>query len=161
MKKVLIVFFAAYSFFACSKSDDKLAYECTLLQTIEELNELIDECDENQFDSKSEIENNLIGDWTLSGIKSGVGAPFEAITSCLVLSIKDATLSLKNQDTDEEFTSNWELDFYEVNDINVFFLNPDDEDLRYEVGMQFFSKNIMYGAGNADDTNIYVYEKVN
>lgn len=160
MKNLLILIVTLSFLLGCSKSDDNVSYDCKILQTLEEVNELIDKCDENLIESKSEIEDELKGEWILSGIKSGVGAIFEPISTCFLLSISDNSLLLINQDTDEIFTSTWELEFYEVNNIKVFFLNPDDEALRYKVGMQFFSKNIIYGAGNADDTNIYVYEKV-
>ena len=126
---------------------------------LEEVNELIAECNDNQFDSKSEIEDNLIGDWALSGIISAwVG--FEPISECLLLSINDESFTLKNLDTGEEFSSTWEIVFYEVNNYKVFYLESNDQELRWKVGMQFYSKNIMYGAGNADDTDTYVYEKV-
>ena len=101
----------------------------------------------------------MIGDWTLSGIKSDWVA-FEPSSECLLLSISAESLTLKNIDTGEEFNSAWNLITYEVNEYVVFYLEPDDDELRWSVGMQFFSKNIMYGAGLADDTDTYVYEKV-
>ena len=162
MKRILILFIASTFIFGCKKesSVNLSSDDCNFSQTLEELNELIDECNDGQLNSVSEIEENLIGDWTLSGIRSD-WTTFEQATECLLLSISTETLTLKNLDTDEEFNSTWKLTTYEVDQYVVFYLEPENEELRWSVGMQFFSKNIIYGAGLADDTDIYVYEKVN
>lgn len=157
MKKLLILFIAVSFILSCKK--ESTINKCNILQTLEKVNELIAECNEKQFNSKSEIEDNLIGEWTLSGIISDwVG--FKPISECLLLSINNGSFILKNLDTDEEFSSTWEIVSYEVNNIKVFYIETNDQELRWKVGMQFFSKNIMYGSGNADDTDTYVYEKV-
>ncbi len=162
MKKLLILFLAVSFTLGCKKESENNSdstSECNILQNLEEANELITECNDNRFDSKSEIEDNLIGEWTLSGIISAwVG--FEPTSECLSLSINNDSFTLKNPDTGEEFSSTWELVSYEVNGFKVFYLESNDEELRWKVGMQFFSKDIMYGAGNADDTDTYVYERV-
>jgi len=160
MKQLLILLIASISIAGCKKDD--LAHpdaNCNFSQSLEVLNELIGECNDNQFNSVTEIKENLIGDWTLSGIRSDWIA-FEPASACLLLSISAESLTLKNLDTDEESSSAWNLITYEVDEYVVFYLEPEDDDLRWSVGMQFFSKNIMYGAGLADDTDTYVYEKV-
>jgi len=163
MKRLIILATALSFMLSCEKGTiiDSVPIEnCNFSQSIEELNELIEKCNDNQFNSTSEIEDNLIGDWTLSGIKSA-WFPFEPSSECLLLSIAAESFTLTNLDTGEKFNSTWNLTNYEVNGNAVFYLEPTDDDLRWQVGMQFFSQNIMYGAGLADDSDIYVYEKVN
>ena len=82
MKNLLILIVTLSFLLGCSKSDDNVSYDCKILQTLEEVNELIDKCDENLIESKSEIEDELKGEWILIGIKSGVGAIFEPISTC-------------------------------------------------------------------------------
>jgi len=141
-----------------STIDMTLTDDCNILESLEEINELIAECHENLFSSTNEIENDLIGEWTLRGIIPGWTA-YEPTSECLILSINDDSLTLKDLNTGEESSSTWEIKSYDINNNLVFYLEPTDEDLRWSVGMQFFSKNIMYGAGFADDTDTYVYEK--
>ncbi len=162
MKRFLILFIASTFLLGCKKesSVNLSSDDCNFAQSLAALNKLIVECNDSQLNSVSEIEENLIGDWTLSGIRSNWTA-FEQASECLLLSISPESLTLKNLHTDEEFNSTWKLITYEVDQYVVFYLEPENEELRWSVGMQFFSKNIMYGAGLADDTNIYVYEKVN
>jgi len=163
MKRVLILFVVSALILGCGKEsgDDSILTNdsCNISQSLEELLELIDECNDSKFNSIAEIEENLIGDWTLSAVKSEC-VSFEPISECLLLSISKNSLTLKNIDTGEEFNSSWDLITYEVNEYIVFYLKPDDDDLRWSVGMQAFSKNIMFGAGLADDTDTYVYEKL-
>jgi hypothetical protein len=161
MNKSLILFMALSLILGCKEESMEnygTVERCNILQSIEELNELLDQCNENLILSTSEIEENLIGEWTLSGIISGWTA-FEPTMECLLLSINNESLTLKDLNTSEEITSTWTIISYEVNNNLVFFLEPDNEELRWSVGMQFFSKNIMYGAGLADDTDTYIYKR--
>lgn len=158
MKRLLVLCVAILFILSC-KEETFSNDDCNVLDSQEEVYELIDECNENKLQTKSEIEESLIGDWTLSGIIPGWVA-FEPISECLLLSIDSESLTLRNLDTGEELSSAWEIIFYEVNDYPVFYLKPNNEEMRWKVGMQFFSENIIYGAGNADDTDNYVYEKV-
>ncbi|MFK8009047.1 MAG: hypothetical protein AB8H03_21975 [Saprospiraceae bacterium] len=157
MKKILILLIAISFILGCEK--EATVNKCNILPTLEKVNELIDKCNENQFNSKSEIEDNLIGEWALSGVISD-WIDFEPISECLLLTINNDSFILKNLETNEEFSSTWEMVSYEVNDLKVFYLEANDQELRWKVGMQNFSKNIMYGSGNADDTDTYVYKKL-
>lgn len=157
MKRILLLFISVLLVVCCNKESTP---NCNMLQTEEKVNALIEECNENKLETLSDIEENLIGEWTLSGIISGWFG-FEPISECLLLTINSESLRLENLITGEEFSSKWKIVWYEVNDYQVFYLEPEDEDLRWKVGMQFFSKDIIYGAGFADDTDNYVYEKVN
>lgn len=163
MKKILILFIISLFILGCKKESSVNSIltndSCNFSESLEEVIELIDECNDSQFISIIQIEENLIGDWTLSGIKSDWGS-FETPSECLLLSISAESLLLKNLDTGQEFNSAWNLITYEVNEYVTFYLEPDDDELRWQVGMQNFSKNIMFGAGLADDSNTYVYEKV-
>jgi len=162
MKRLLILFIVSSFILGCEKEFSNSIPtndSCNFSQSLEEVIELIDECKGSRFNSITEIEENLIGDWTLSGIKSD-WIDFEPTSECLLLSISAESLTLKNLYTGEEFNSAWNLITYEVNEYVVFYLEPDNDELRWSVGMQFFSKSIMYGAGLADDTDTYVYEKV-
>ena len=162
MKKILILFIAVSFILGCKEEatvNSAPIDNCNFSQSLEEVNELIAECNENQFNSTSEIEDNLIGEWSLSGVLNGWHA-FVPTSECILLSISNESLILKNLDTNEEFSSTWKIISYEVSNYLVFYLEPNDQELRWLVGMQFFSKNIMYGAGLADDTHTYVYEKV-
>jgi hypothetical protein len=162
MKYSLIVFVAVSLTIECGKDsteNQSAMDDCHLLQSLEKLDDLLDECQENKFNSVSEIEDNLIGNWSLSAIIPAWVA-FEAISECLILSISQNYLTLKNFDTGEQSSSAWELEFFEVIGYSVFYLEPEVEDLRWSVGMHFFSKNIMYGSGFADDTDAYVYVKL-
>lgn len=163
MKRLLILFIVSSFILGCeeeSSVNSSLTNDsCNFQKSLEKVNELIDKCNDNQFNSISEIKENLIGDWTLSAIKSD-WVDFEPASECLLLSISAESLILKNLETGEEFNSAWNLITYEVNGYVVFYLKPDDEKLRWSVGMQFFSESIMYGMGLADDTDTYVYEKM-
>jgi len=163
MRIFLFLFLLIAASFVLACSDDSANNplnldSCDLLQSAEALMERIDECNDHLILSTSEIVNNLIGDWALSGVLTGYGT-FKPTSECLILSIDNESLVLKNLETGEESSSNWELTSYEVNGNPVRYLDPEDEALRWSVGMQFFSANIMYGAGLADDTEVFVYEK--
>lgn len=161
MKNPLVIFITVLFVTGCGDEFPENTFssnDCNLLETKEDVDELITECNDNRFDSVSEIEDNLIGDWALSAIIPG-WIPYESTSECLILSINDNCLTLSNLDTGEQSSSAWELILYEVNGYPVYYLEPEDEDLRWSVGMQFFSKDIMYGSGLADDTDTYIYVK--
>lgn len=161
MNKFLMILLASSLLLGCkeeARENSSALERCDILQSIEEINGLLDQCNENLILSTSEIEESLIGQWTLAGIIPG-WTTFEPTTECLMLSIDNESLTLKNLNTSEEITSTWNLISYEVNNNLVFFLETDNQELRWSVGMQFFSKNIMYGAGLADDTDTYIFER--
>ncbi len=157
MNKHLILLLVLFLILGCKKNST--VDSCSIVQSKEDLDELLVQCNENLILSSSEIEANLIGDWILTGIISGWKA-FEPTLECLLLSIDNESLTLINLNTGEETSSNWTLTFYKVNNNLVFFLEPEKEELRWSVGMQFFSEDIIYGAGLADDTDTYVYLKL-
>ncbi len=163
MKRVLFLIIVSLLLLGCKEDDSAnpnlTDASCAFVQSIEELHALRSDCWDNQLSSKSEIEENLIGDWVLSGIKPG-WIDFEPSTECLLLSITSTSLTLRNMETDEEFKTDWNLITFDINDNDVFYLQPDVDDLRWLVGMHCFSKNIMSGSGFAIDSDTYVYEKV-
>lgn len=162
MTKSILLFLVALLVLGCEDEATVITPtidRCNILQSLEELTELVDECNENRLSSTSEIKDNLIGNWILSGI-GYAWTDFEATSDCLLLSISEDSLVLKDLNTNEDFFSTWELRSSDAND-QFFFLEPNDQELIRLVGMDCFSDNIMFGAGQAIDTDTYVYVKVN
>ncbi|MDF1697739.1 MAG: hypothetical protein P1U56_17970 [Saprospiraceae bacterium] len=161
MNKPLLILLTLSVILGCSKDamdNSSKSENCDILQNIEDINVLLNECKENLILSPAEIEENLNGQWTLAGIIP-VWSTLESTPDCLILTIDNQSLTLKNLSTNEEITSTWNLKTYDVNDDLIFLLEPDNQELRWSVGMQYFSKNIMYGAGYAFDTDTYIFER--
>ena len=69
MYKFLVLIITGVAIISCSQ--DMAPDDLTPAESIDELNQIIDDCRNNEFTDETDIEANLIGEWKLLGIKSG------------------------------------------------------------------------------------------
>ena len=152
---LMILFVAILT--SCNKSDKKSEVPISI-NTVEELDDIMDDCNDSRFQTKDELEDNLIGEWVLLGIRSGWINDFEK--GDITLSIDKETIVLRDHSTGEVFETDWNLVFFEVNSYEYYYLETDEEGFDNRLGMETFCGDYMYGSGRVDDGNIYVYAKV-
>jgi len=128
------------------------------INSIEELDAIMTSCSENEFLTREEIEDNLIGNWDLLGIRSGWVNEFEK--GNISLEIDEDKIVLNDNDTEEFLETAWKLRFIEVNTYQYFYLETSEEGFNNRLGMETFCGQYMYGTGLVDDGNTYVYQKV-
>ena len=154
----VLIIIAASLIMSCNK-DDTSTGNAIEINTIEELEEIITSCSGSEFQTKEEIENNLIGEWKLLGIRSGWVNQFEK--SNITLKINDELIVLNDNDTGEIFETTWKLSFIEVNTYQYYYLETSEDGFNNSrLGMQTFCEKFMYGTGLVDDGNTYVYHKM-
>lgn len=144
---------------SCNRDRDEFDHICERLMTLEEANNAMEACTNNLLDSKSEIENNLIGEWALIGIVPGWFS-YEPIEECIVLEIMSDSIVRKNLDTDEVLGTRWQIDAFEVNGYRGFALLTEQEAWISGMGMHEFSDTLMFGSGRAIDADTYIYKKL-
>ena len=154
---LLAIIFSALFIMSCGQIDPVIESPIQI-NTIEELNKIITNCNGSEITSKEDIENNLIGDWQLIGISTGWVHQFEK--SNISLRIDENSIVFNDVDRGEVIESNWNLIFVEVNSIQYYYLETSEESLRYILGMQTFCDQFMYGNGRVSDGATYVYHKV-
>ncbi len=154
-----IILFLIIASIAISCNEDEPRTERAVeINTVEELDKMMRTCRESEFLSREEIENNLIGDWQLIGIRSGWVNEFEK--KDIRLKIDAEKIVLNDRTTGEIFETDWELKFVEVNSYQYHYLETDEDGFNNRLGMETFCEEMMYGTGRVDDADIYVYYKV-
>jgi len=154
-KLIIILILAASVCISCSKNETT---ELVVITTLEELDDIIEDCRNNEFDTREEIENNIIGEWQLIGIRSGWINEFEKKDITLI--IDQESIKLTDRTTGEDSETDWELKFFEVNTYEYYYLETNEPTFNNRLGMETFCKDYMYGTGRVDDGYTYVYAKV-
>lgn len=139
-------------------------YNCEFIQNDDDMDGQIDdveqalmqECSDNKYTSKDDIEDNLVGEWKLIG--HGQGWSYTPSQPCayLVITEDELTFKFENAQIDTMTIHTWEII---ENSNNSFHLNltPFAE---IELAIDVFSEDYMYFNDTPLDGNMYLYEKV-
>ena len=100
---LLAIIFSALFIMSCGQIDPVIESPIQI-NTIEELNKIITNCNGSEITSKEDIENNLIGDWQLIGISTGWVHQFEK--SNISLRIDENSIVFNDVDRGEVIESN-------------------------------------------------------
>jgi len=168
-KLVSFLFILAMILSSCNDSSDLSENDCDTKISFEAYVNLESQCRVSKYESVDQITENLIGQWQLVGIRSGwVDTLFY---DCITLDIDEENIVLRNLDTGEVVTTEWEIETYEVNVYTVIYLKTDESFtfnptepnggwIQDRMGMETFSENFMYGTGRVDDGSSYLYERI-
>ena len=121
---------------------------------------LMNECSENEFTSKSEIENNLIGEWELIGFGDGYNHSRTESQPCANVTIRAEELTFYYSRTcrDTATVHSWELE--EVNGAARTFFRLITFPQARGLYMTHFSPKYMYINAIIDDSEMHLYRKV-
>jgi len=119
---------------------------------------IMTDCRENPLTSKSEIENNLIGEWKLIG--HGEGWIPTISQPCAYVTILDGVLAFEAEDSNIDTVTfhSWEIEEVNWSGSQYFVLNTTP--LAYGLNINKFCNNYMYVDATPFDGNMYLYEKV-
>lgn len=165
---ILFVFIAML--ISCNKDEDHKSENltnCIFEQNDENLDGIIDEterlimeeCLENQFSSKSSIEMNLIGEWSLIGHGEGWIHSISQPCANIKISSEELIFEFHNEFKDTITTSGWEIEEIKSSMFNYFNLKTDSEN-QEGLWITNFCENYMYGDATPLDGNMYLYEKI-
>ncbi len=166
LSKVLMIT-ATFLLISCDKNDDTSTdnYDCTFVQNDEAKDGLIDEnekqimldCIDSAIESKTQLEENIIGAWELVGFGHGwIGSISQP---CSLLEFEeDGTLTLQytNQYIDTTTMHTWEI----VSNPDRFTLQITPQPVEY-IFISYVCPNYMFGNGTFSDGNMHLYEKMN
>jgi len=155
---------------ATSCSDDDIpevtyTYDCEFVQNDADMDGIIDdtekaimeECMEDKFTSKSDIESNLIGEWELIGHGEGWIPTVSQPCGYITITNDELVYAFENAYVDTTITHTWEI---EDHGNGVFSLQVFPE--YYDgLSMHVFCSDFMYGDATPFDGNMYLYKKVN
>ena len=166
----LILVVALTLFMSCDKEDtfvDPGSHSCVFEQNDEDMDGLIDatersimdQCSENAFTSKSEIEDNLIGEWELIGHGEGWIPTKSQPCAYVTITADELTFEYESAGTDTTTMHSWEIEEVNGSGGTFFRLNTFPE---YVEGLLItqFCLTYMYGNAMPSDGNMYLYQKV-
>ncbi len=160
------------TFCSCEKDqiidNGGIEYSCEFVQNDEDMdgaideteNALIQQCIDDAYSSKEEIENNLIGEWKLIG--HGQGWALNVSQPCAHIIVDENSLTFKFEDKFEELliTSEWEI-VETTNSNNVSYQLELKNNVNHDaINMTSFSPELMFSNFLAIDGNMYLYEKI-
>lgn len=140
---------------------------CVFEQNDENMDGLLDEFEEsiiditraNAFTSKTEIENNLIGEWELIGHVEGWTPKISQPCAYITITTDELLFEYQNAHRDTVTNHPWEIEEFNTPSTQIFSLKVVPE--RVEgLNINEFSPNYMFGNLNVIDGNIYIYQKV-
>ena len=118
------------------------------------------ECHENRFTTKSEVEENLIGEWEIIGHGAGWSINEPQPSGFLTITEDELFFEFKINTTEFIDTAQWEIvDTVHLGE-DVFLLETTPE-LHKASSMVIFCENYMYRNDVPFDGHMYLYEKVN
>ncbi|PHN01626.1 hypothetical protein CRP01_36005 [Flavilitoribacter nigricans DSM 23189 = NBRC 102662] len=142
-------------------------YECVFTQNDASMEGLIDEterslmeaCLENRLTTKTEVENNLIGEWELVGHGEGWIPSYSQ--PCAYLNIEAGSLSFQftNAFRDTLATYAWEVMEVNSGGSNYYWLKTTPDETGYLGFTTFCSDNIFLDA-TPSDGNMYLYRRM-
>lgn len=168
MKNILILallFSSLTLFTSCCDDDETPAeYFCVFEQNDADMDGIIDEtersimteCDENAFESKSEIEDNLIGEWKLIGHGEGWIPTISQPCGYATFTKEELTFQYNDGIIDTTYIRTWEIEVFDSSNFRLK-INPSGV-----IGLNItkFSSKYFYGDYTPVDGNMYLYEKV-
>jgi len=161
----------AIAFTSCDKltKEDKIieVYDCEFQQVDENMDGYIDDqeqemiqlCDENAFDSKEEIKDNLVGHWILVGHGEGARPNLSQPCAYIIVKTDELTFKFESGTIDVMITTSWDVNEIETSSATFFRLNTGDE---YIEGLNIsqFCEEYIYAGGIIFDANMYLYKKI-
>ena len=169
-----LLFIAALTILSSCKNDlptegpiDPIINDCSFEQNDEDMDGLIDatersimeQCANNALLTKSEIEDNLIGEWELIGHGEGWVSKISQPCGHLTITADDLTLEFENAFVDTVTMHSWEIE--ELNwGTSSFYSLKASPDNAPGLSISQFCSTYMYGDGTPRDGNMYLYEKV-
>jgi len=168
--RIYILFFAIlFCFFSCDLSLTKTNgnEDCMFVQNDSDKDGEIDDderaymddCRENAYDSKSDIEENLIGEWKLIGHGEGWVPTISQPCAYLTISDEELILDVETADLDSETTHTWEIEEIDYSGGTYFRLAVDPQPPTH-LFFTNFSEEYMFMDATPLDGNMYLYEKV-
>ena len=154
---------------ACSTEDDNkrgVLTDCAFEQIDENMDGIIDEtersimkdCLDNIFSSKSIIENNIIGEWSLIGHGEGWVPSVSQPCGYIKITTEELIFKFQNAYIDTMITSGWEIEDVSTGLFDAFKLKIDSE-FQEGLGMTNFCEQFIYVDATPSDGNMYLYEK--
>lgn len=116
---------------------------------------IMDECRSNTYNSASEIKSNLIGTWNLIGHAEGWIPIYSQPCSSITFNEDELTFNYTNQFVDTTIVSTWTA----IDGISGSPSLVVDKSL-YDVSLNIFCEQYMFGNTLIIDGNAYLYEKV-
>lgn len=153
-------------FSACGDDFVPTERDCHTKVDYEAFEKLEEACREAKFDTKEKIEEKLLGEWKLIGIKSGwIDTIYH---DCLMLEIDENQITVTDIESGETSSSEWSVEPWEVGSRKGFYLITGEtydpsSTAPYKgnrIGMEVFSENCMFGTARTDDGDNYLYERV-
>jgi len=165
---------AIFSFFvlisilsACSKKNTtpRSSNDCEFVQNDADMDGLIDEnertlmdeCRTNALTSKSEIENNLIGEWELIGYGTAWVPSLSQPCGTLTFTEEELIFEFQNNSIDTTYQLTWEVEILDTINNNFHRLKTSGE---IALGIGTFCEDYMFGDATPRDGNMYLYQKV-
>lgn len=151
-----------------SKEDIKEVFECVFTQVDDDLDGLIDldekqlmqDCDDNAYNSISDIEKNLIGHWILVGHGEYWSPAASQPCAYIIFEENELTYKLENNQIDTIITTPFTIE-QSTSSSSFHDFSLKTEDIFYEgLNLGTFSPNFMYGNYTPIDGNMYIYKKV-
>jgi len=164
--KILVILISTLVFLISCRNEDVSdeglidETESSYMNECDEMeNNIMSDCYENRLRSKTDIANNLIGEWTLIGYCQTVfpDSPKPDIN----LDFNDSLVVFENQTVNIVDTLQWEMQDVSTENEQSFRLIIEGD--YSELGIQFFCERHMYLQTLALNSTIgytYIYEKV-
>ncbi len=167
---VLILALILFVFTSCDKNKEENiveVFDCEFVQNDENQDGLIDEeeselmqdCVDNAFDSKNEIEENLIGEWIMVGHGEGWLANASQPCAYIVFEEDELIFKFENGSVDTLVTLSWEINEAQSPSSSIFKLVAGDNYFD-ALDINIFSEELMFGNATPLDGNMYIYKKV-
>jgi len=167
----LILAIALTLFMSCNKEDtpvDPGNHSCSFEQNDEDMDGIIDateraimdECLDNAFTSKSEIEDNLIGEWELIGHGEGWVPTTSQPCAYLTIAADELTFEFENAFIDTTIVDAWEVEKVDWTGGTYYTLKTLSDSYVEGLLMTEFCSTYMYSDATPRDGNMYLYRKV-
>ena len=167
--RILLVALFVILFISCNKEEEKsnTEYDCEFVQIDSDMDGWIDdtersimnECQENQLNTKDEIETNLVGEWELIGHGEGWFPRISKPCAYLTVSEDSLMMQFENSYIDTISVHSWTLEEYDWQGETYYRFNTEPQ---YVPGLYIstFCESYMFGDATPADGNMYLYEKV-
>ena len=152
MKNLIILISILLFFISCEREDGLIDNKET---------KLMEECSENPFLSKSELEENLIGEWKLVGHGNSVFEDEPQPDINLIISNTEIIFDFSDEDETFVDSISWEID--EINSPAGQSFRLKTTPARSELTLYQFCEGYMYGKTssiNSTTARMYLYKKV-
>ncbi len=119
---------------------------------------IMDECSANALSTKSEIENNLIGEWLLIGHGEGWIPIYSQPCGYITITADELVYEIEDGQGKRTETYSWTIEERAGPNGTYNFLSLSDD--YYNLFINEFCTDYMYGDATPSDGNMYLFEKV-